>query len=322
MIVIKAITIGLFLFASESLANICAGRWNGDQIPNPTDCSSFYVCSYGEPKMFKCLNNLLYDPTKRVCNWAYLVNCGETAGSQGHVPILPNPPYYPDPQQPQIEWEQHGVPEYETQPPQYYTQPPQYNTEPSQYYTQPTQYQTQQPPQYSTSLPPYTAHPPPIVDVPSVPNYSEADEFFPGLVESHPNVFHCTNPEFYFAPHPRNCERYFICENYRIHDQQCGEGINWDYVYNQCDFPTKSFCYSGVSITDYFPIIEESTVAPEKGNLIECPGSQVFIGDPGDCRKYYICIGGIPIATSCPDRMAWDKDMTQCNEEAWQHCFD
>jgi len=312
MIVIKAITIGLFLFASESLANICAGRWNGDQIPNPTDCSSFYVCSYGEPKIFKCLENLLYDPTKRVCNWAYLVNCGESTGSQGHVPILPNPPYY------YPGWEQHGIPELETQPPQYYTQPPQYYTQPSQYptyETHPPQYQTEQP-QYSTSSAPYTAHPPPIVDV---PNYSEADEFFPGLVESDANVFHCTNPEFYFAPHPRECEKYFICENYRIHDHQCGDGIYWDYVYNQCEYPSNSFCYAGdVSITT----IEESTVAPEKGNLIECPGSQVFIGDPGDCRKYYICIGGIPIATSCPEKMAWDKDMSQCNEDAWQQCFD
>lgn len=53
----------------------------------------------------------------------------------------------------------------------------------------------------------------------------------------------------------------------------------------------------------------------------ECPGTQAFIAHPGDCHKYFICIGGIPIVTSCPQKMAWDKDMAQCNEEAWSQCF-
>lgn len=84
-----------------------------------------------------------------------------------------------------------------------------------------------------------------MVDNPNVPDYSHTNEFYPGLLESIPNVFHCSNPEFYFAPHPRSCEKYFICENYRIHQHQCGEGIHWDYVFNQCDFPVKTFCFAG-----------------------------------------------------------------------------
>lgn len=298
MIAIKAITIGLLLIASESLGNICLGRWNGDQVANPSDCSSFYVCDYGQPKLFKCLENLLYDPVQRVCNWAYLVTCG-VPGSEQHVPILPNPPYYPQPQQPELE-------------------PPGYNPG------------VTHAPQYPTySYPPH----PPIVDV---PEYSETDEFFPGLVESLANVFHCTNPDFYFAPHPRHCGRYFICENYRIHDHQCGDGIIWDYVYNQCDIPEKSFCYSGETHTDYFdtqtqndhhvetqtiPPTFATTIAPEPGILIVCPGAQAFVGDPVDCHKYYICIGGLPIGTSCPERMAWDNHKSQCNEEAWTECY-
>lgn len=100
-----------------------------------------------------------------------------------------------------------------------------------------------------------------------MPEYSETDEFFPGLIETIPNVFHCTNPEFYFAPHPRSCEMYFICENYRIHYHQCGEGIYWDYVYNQCDFPEKTFCYSGGRTTTS-TTTQPPTVVPEKGNMI------------------------------------------------------
>jgi len=315
MIALKAITIGLLLLASESLGNICSGRWNGDQLPNPSDCSSFYVCDYGEPKLFKCLDQLLYDPIQRVCNWAYLVTCG-LPGTQQHVPILPNPPYYPQPQpQPQPELEQPG----------------------SSWSNNPgiTQYPTQAP-QFPSYSPSYPAHPP-IIDV---PEYSETDEFFPGLVESLANVFHCTNPDFYFAPHPRICGKYFICENYRIHDHQCGDGIHWDYVYNQCDYPEKSYCYSHFDYADdthvdhdadthtdhhvettIIPPTFATTIAPEPGNLIRCPGTQAFVGDPEDCHKYYICIGGLPIATSCPEKMAWDKELAQCNEDAWTECY-
>ncbi|KAJ6647238.1 putative chitinase 10 [Pseudolycoriella hygida] len=363
MIAIKAITIVLFLLASESAANVCSGRWNGDQLPNPADCGSFFVCNFGEPKLFKCLDNLLYDPVKRVCNWAYLVTCGQT-GTQEHVQILPNPPYYPEPY-PEVD----GQPSHNNNQPQVTYPPPIYPT-------------------YSpTSAPTYTGNPPPLIDNPNVPDYSQTHEFYPGLVESIPNVFHCTNPEFYFAPHPRNCEKYFICENYRIHSHQCGEGIQWDYVYNQCDFPKKTFCFakptegidhiehilnpssvedhhdstSGVTGPIAITSIEPSTVAPStaastttapptaapttlapstaaattlapstlapstaqpvKPFVIECPGSQAFIAHPDDCHKYYICIGGIPIVTSCPVKMAWDKELAQCNEEAWSQCF-
>jgi len=313
MIVIKAIAIGLFFYVSESVANICSGRWNGDQLKNPSDCSSFYVCSYGEPKLFKCLDNLLYDPVKRVCNWAHMVDCG-AIGTEGHIPVLPNPPYEPQPE------EQHGTQEHQTQPP------------------------------LASTNSPYTPHPPPVIDVTNIPEHNKTDEF-PGLEEYPLNVFHCTNPEFYFAPHPRICEKYFICENYQIHAHQCGEGIYWDYVYQQCDFPSKSFCYSTdttyveppsnepittESVTNE-PITTESdtnepitaeptingpiTVSNKPTIEIECPkNTQVFLGDPANCRKYYICIAGNPIITSCPDNTAWDEEMKQCNEGAWSLC--
>ncbi|KAJ6642574.1 putative chitinase 10 [Pseudolycoriella hygida] len=292
MIGIKVVTLGIILLASKSLGNICSGRWNGDQVPNPSDCKSFYVCDYGEPKLFKCLDHLLYDPVQRVCNWAYLVACGAPTTTD-HVPILPNPPYYPQ-LQPELEqpgtWNSPGVNLYPTQSPQY-----QYSPNPGR---------------------------PPVVQFPDVPGFSESEEYFPGLVESLTNVFHCTNPDFYFAPHPRHCGKYFICENYRIHNHQCGDGIYWDYVYNQCDFAEKSFCYSDEThneVPTEHPTFA-TTIALQPGNWINCSGSQTFVGDPQDCRRYYICIGDLPIATSCPEQMAWDKNVSQCNEDAWLEC--
>lgn len=95
-----------------------------------------------------------------------------------------------------------------------------------------------------TIKPELTTKTPEIV-TPSHPEYNETDVVYPGLVEISPNIFHCMDPEFYFAPHPRNCEAYFICENYRIHPHECGEGVYWDYKNNRCNFPLAAICYSG-----------------------------------------------------------------------------
>lgn len=92
----------------------------------------------------------------------------------------------------------------------------------------------------------YTTNKPEIA-TPSHPEYNETNVVYPGLVEISPNIFHCMDPEFYFAPHPRNCELYFICENYRIHPHECGEGVYWDYVNNRCNFPLAAICYASLS---------------------------------------------------------------------------
>lgn len=79
MIVFEAIAVGLLLLASQTRADVCAGRKNGEHIPNLDDCSSFFVCNFGETKLFECPGGLLYDHSKRACNWENLVNCDRNA---------------------------------------------------------------------------------------------------------------------------------------------------------------------------------------------------------------------------------------------------
>lgn len=73
--------------------------------------------------------------------------------NQEHIPILPNPPYYPQPEiYPEDGHIYPGTPQSTL---------PHYNP---------------------TSAPTYTANPPPLVDNPNVPNYSQTTEFYPGRV--------------------------------------------------------------------------------------------------------------------------------------------
>lgn len=121
-------------------------------------------------------------------------------------------------------------------------------------------------PEHTTSKKPDT------LITPSHPEYNETDVVYPGLVEISPNIFHCMDPEFYFAPHPRNCEMYFICENYRIHPHECGEGVYWDYLNNRCNFPLAALCYSGANPANNF------------GKMVCSSGGHTFEYKEDECK--------------------------------------
>lgn len=115
-------------------------------------------------------------------------------------------------------------------------------------------------------------NPPPAQQKPSVkplkpsnaptPNHDHQlhavpDDYYPGI-QINPNIpsgYLCTLDGFYFVPHPTVCERYFICVDRRIHFHQCGSGIHWDYVYEQCNFPQRTYCYANAThVPTYVPI--------------------------------------------------------------------
>lgn len=71
-------------------------------------------------------------------------------------------------------------------------------------------------------------------------------EFYPGLTvkSMNPTTFACSRDNFYFAPHPTSCQKYFICTNRRLHEHQCGNGIQWDFINARCDFIETASCFS------------------------------------------------------------------------------
>lgn len=104
---------------------------------------------------------------------------------------------------------------------------------------------------------------------PPTPGSNETSEVSPGILEISPNVFHCKNPEFYFAPHPRDCEQYFICENTRIHPYECGNGLYWDYLNNRCNLPLNALCYPIIP-----PEITGKLVCTSGGRTVEYKESE------------------------------------------------
>ncbi|KAG4076251.1 hypothetical protein HA402_014800 [Bradysia odoriphaga] len=326
---------------------VCSGRKNGEHVPNLDDCSSFFVCNFGETKLFECPGGLLYDHSKRACNWENVVNCDRNALPD--IDIETTLTYQtekattkaPETEQPTTNSPQTEAPITDSPQTEAPTTLSPQTEAPTTIWTQPPSQNTDVP--FRPTIDPEYTSSKPVIVTPSHPVYNETDVVYPGLVEISPNIFHCMDPEFYFAPHPRNCEMYFICENYRIHPHECGDGVYWDYLHNRCNYPLAAICYSDNPTNNFGKMVcssrgqtveyvqdecryvaaDASSPAPSvvPGNDITCPDTQAFIAHESDCRKYYICIERMPIATSCPENTAWDKNNLQCNEESWRQCM-
>lgn len=150
-----------------------------------------------------------------------------------------------------------------------------------------------------------------------------------------PSKVKCLYEGVYFLPHPTACDNYYICAHRTLIAHSCGTGISWNYKTNKCDFQLKSNCYSkdtGKHTTKYPSPPTEDThttryVTPEKPkttlnpNLPICPmHEQTYYPHHEDCRKYYICISGLPVLTTCPDELFWDDVHKICNLPQYTEC--
>ncbi|XP_050335851.1 uncharacterized protein LOC126762853 [Bactrocera neohumeralis] len=63
------------------------------------------------------------------------------------------------------------------------------------------------------------------------------------------------------------------------------------------------------------PILGPADI-PE-GNVPNCPkNSQIYLPHATDCGKYYICIIGMPVLTSCPEGLYWDQTAELCDSSS------
>lgn len=64
------------LSMQECLAIECDGTHG--YLPDPSDCGSFYMCSYGNPYRMPCLAGLVFNPDLMVCDHPSSYDCKET----------------------------------------------------------------------------------------------------------------------------------------------------------------------------------------------------------------------------------------------------
>ncbi|XP_016955201.1 probable chitinase 10 [Drosophila biarmipes] len=76
--------------------------------------------------------------------------------------------------------------------------------------------------------------------------------------------------------------------------------------------------------TELVPVTLPTPPSPPRTELtaLTCPSAkQSYMSHPEDCSKYYICIGGMPVVTSCPKGLFWDQKSAYCDVEKNVRCF-
>ncbi|KAL5290931.1 hypothetical protein ACFFRR_010369 [Megaselia abdita] len=149
-----------------------------------------------------------------------------------------------------------------------------------------------------------------------------------------PKKVSCLYDGVYFLPHPTACDNYYICSHRSLIAHSCGNGVSWNFQTNQCDISLKAKCYkkeinpephaktttaTTEKVTKYVTPEKPKTTLNEK--LPVCPMNvQTYYSHPEDCRKYYICIAGLPVLTTCPDELYWNDKHKFCGLPQYTEC--
>ncbi|XP_054005238.1 peritrophin-1-like, partial [Hylaeus anthracinus] len=81
-------------------------------IPNPLDCTTFYICNGGTPYLMKCSPGLLFNPVEKVCDWPAHAGC-KPHSETTTLPPTSEPEWTTTPEP---EWTTTSEPEWTTTP--------------------------------------------------------------------------------------------------------------------------------------------------------------------------------------------------------------
>lgn len=87
--------------------------------------------------------------------------------------------------------------------------------------------------------------------------------------------------------------------------------------------PKSSSKVTSKSPSTASPVVNSSK-SPNSADsiLLVCPNkTQSYIAHPKDCSKYYMCIMGMPVQTSCPVGLFWDSKLGYCDLAKNVKCF-
>ncbi|XP_026478351.1 protein obstructor-E-like [Ctenocephalides felis] len=99
----------------------------------------------------------------------------------------------------------------------------------------------------------------------------------------------------------KNCSKYYQCVNGTAKSLTCPNDYLWKDENKWCDFPYNVDCGSRPN----------PHPAPES----LCSGLDgVFLADPENCSKYYICAKGYAVSKACGGNLLWNDAMKYCDQ--------
>ncbi|KAH8261339.1 hypothetical protein KR044_007416, partial [Drosophila immigrans] len=86
--------------------------------------------------------------------------------------------------------------------------------------------------------------------------------------------------------------------------------------------PSSSVSVSSSSETTLTTSVTAPSPPRAPQSTLICPSErQSYLPHAGDCSKYYICIAGMPVLTSCPRGLLWNQKMGYCDQTKNVKCF-
>nr|NP_649186.1 obstructor-F [Drosophila melanogaster]AAF49060.1 obstructor-F [Drosophila melanogaster]AAM49983.1 LP10853p [Drosophila melanogaster] len=286
------------------LSHICLGRQEGDLVPHPLDCNGYFSCSR-VPTLLYCDQGLQFDENRAICDLPENTNCRPVAtGTVESANGLAD--------NSELNWWPHKP------------------------------------------KPVFVA-----VDVTSGQPVNPMEKYDPEHIECrHYGAYFLPHPRncgLYFICayghlHRHQCGRgtawNFEKSECQLSDQAICYGesqisephtdvettmkvptansegaVTVCYIVGSSEYTTLQQFLTSPEITELPPVTPPSPPRAE-ANALTCPSTkQSYMSHPEDCSKYYICIGGMPVLTSCPKGLFWDQKSGFCEMEKNVKCF-
>jgi len=131
--------------------------------------------------------------------------------------------------------------------------------------------------------------------------------------------------------YPGNCSLYYLCVNGNPTVMACAEGLLFDDVLGKCNLAEEVNCKDATTApptTTAEPTTTEPTtttvvipITTESSGGVDCPAQGiVFLPDPTDCKKYYLCADGTAVPQECADGLLFDPELGKCNTASEVEC--
>ncbi|XP_017121444.1 uncharacterized protein LOC108142236 [Drosophila elegans] len=288
------------------LTQICVGHQEGDLVPHPKDCNGYFSCSH-IPTLMYCDQGLQFNENRGICDLPQNTNCQDdllVSNSESQGNPVDNSEIY---------WWSHKP------------------------------------------RPVFVA-----VDVTNGQPVNPMEKYDPEHIECrHYGAYFLPHPRncgLYFICayghlHRHQCGRgtswNFKMSECQLNDQavcygesvistpttnvevvvgdttpSSGAPVTVCYVVGSSEYSTLQQFLTDPVTTQLAPVPTAPTPPRAEITTLTCPSTkQSYMSHPEDCSKYYICIGGMPVVTSCPKGLFWDQKSGYCEMEKSVKCF-
>ncbi|CAL7945671.1 unnamed protein product [Xylocopa violacea] len=272
-------------------------------LPNPDDCTKYYVCDEGQPILMNCSKGLIFDPKQKVCTWGDVKTCvvrpdhTKTSTTPSTTSTVPNDsPTTSEEDETDAELREHSRPPRPSRP----TEGPRPSRPP-----RPTE--EPRPPR------------------PSRPTEGPRPSRSPRPTASAENAVQCpphNRGEVILLPKEDDCTAFYSCNEGTPFLMKCGEGLVFDSEKQACDWGDVQ-CKSHPTETTPPPTTappsqpEPSRTIRPSQNQVHCPehnrGEVILLPKEDDCTAFYSCNEGTPILMKCGEGLVFDSEKQACD---------